>query len=377
MPDLALLMAAEALLPRLGVELSDLRRIEPMPGGLSGARLYRLWLRARDERGGATVLRSLVLKYEEPLEGWLGEISGDAMIREAQLVASGLFADLPRDIVTPTRAVAFRGSRSRPRGAALLMRDIRPYLVREPLRTPPGAIPACAVAVVDRLAQMHARLWNDPRLDDPCLGLMSPEHALLVTGPRGVEARLAAGDTLPYLALASESWRDFFALVGDVVARRFQAMIDHPEQIARVIERLPRTLVHGDVWGPNLGWMPGELGRSRPRMLLLDWALSLAGPCTYDPLWFSSMWMTADPTHIMALYRARLTRSLRARGVALDGAAWLALADAGYLRTVLTCGEGMARAALSAPAGAPRHVALAWLRWWMGRALQAADRLGR
>ncbi len=31
-----------------------------------------------------------VLKYSEPLEGWLGETSGDTRIREAQLFASGL-----------------------------------------------------------------------------------------------------------------------------------------------------------------------------------------------------------------------------------------------------------------------------------------------
>jgi hypothetical protein len=65
------------------------------------------------------------------------------------------------------------------------------------------------------------------------------------------------------------------------------------------------------------------------------------------------------------------------RGQSLDDATWLALADAGYLRTMLTCGEAMARTALAAPVGVARQTALARLQWWIARALRAADRLER
>ncbi|HEU5349789.1 MAG TPA: phosphotransferase, partial [Ktedonobacterales bacterium] len=149
--------------------------------------------------------------------------------------------------------------------------------------------------------------------------------------------------------------------------------IAEPRAIARAINRLPRTLVHGDVWGPNMGWLPAIHGR--PRLLLFDWALALAGPGTYDVLWQCGIWPTADPARMLAFYRARLARALWVRGHQLDDATWLALADAGYLRTVLTCGEGMARLALAAPVGTARQSALAWLRWWIERALRAADRL--
>ena len=147
-----------------------------------------------------------------------------------------------------------------------------------------------------------------------------------------------------------------------------------PERIVRTIEKLPRTLAHGDVWGPNLGWLPATHGRRR-RLLLLDWALALAGPATYDPLWLASTWLAADPTRVLALYRARLTRVLRTRGQSLDDVTWLALADAGYLRTVLTCGEAMARMTLTTPRGVARQMALARLRWWIARALRAAKRM--
>lgn len=360
----------QALLPELGIAPASVTHVERMAGGLSDGRLYRLWLRNPD---GAGCQRTRVLKYSEPLAGWLGEISGDARIREAQLAASGLLADLPPDIVTPTISVAFHGPQHHPTGAALLMRDMRHFLLRQPYRTPPGSLPPDAVVLIKRLAGMHARFWNDPRLGNPALGMMSPERALLVTGPLGVASRLAAGDTLPYLAIADQSWRDFFALAGEPAAERFRAIIAEPGRIARIINQLPSTLVHGDVWGPNMGWTPAANGRRR--LLLFDWALALAGPATYDILWQCGAWLTANPVRVLALYRVHLARALWGGGLRLDDTTWLALADAGYLRTVLTCGEGMARLALSAPAGTARQSALAWLRWWIERALRAADRL--
>lgn len=361
---------AEALLPALSIDTADIKLVEAMAGGLSGGRLYRLWLRSSR---GANSEYARVLKYAEPLEGWLGDTSGDTRIREAQIFASGILDDLPRGIATPTLAVAFAGTRAQPTGAALLMRDVRRYLLPQPLRTPPGTIPADAVALVERLARMHARYWNDLRLDDPVLGLISAEQALLVTGPLGVAARLAAGDTLPYLPIAAESWRDFFAVAGDEATRRFQAIMAEPGRMVRAIEKLPRTLAHGDVWGPNLGWLPAVHGRRR--LLLLDWALALSGPATYDPLWLASTWLAVDPMRVLAVYHARLARALQMRGRSLDDATWLALADAGYLRTVLTCGEAMARTALTAPVGRARQAALARLRWWIARSLRAAERL--
>lgn len=370
MGNIPLPAAIQALLPHVNIDADDITRVEAMAGGLSGGRIFRLWLR-RDHDAGPE--RTCVLKYSEPLEGWLGDTSGDALIREAQLASSGLLADLPGDIGLATLSVAFRGPRHQPAGAALLMRDEQRYLLPQPFRTPPGTIPPDAVGLVDRLARMHARYWNDPRLDDPALGLMSPERALLVTGPLGVASRLSAGDTLPYLPVAAESWQTFFALAGEAATRRFQAIMAEPGRIVRTVERLPQTLVHGDVWGPNLGWLPASRGMRR--LLLLDWALALAGPATYDPLWLCSAWLTVDPARVLAIYRARLTRALRARGLSLDDTTWLSLADAGYLRTAVTCGEALARTALAFPAGMARQAAVARVQWWIARALRAADRL--
>ncbi len=126
----------------------------------------------------------------------------------------------------------------------------------------------------------------------------------------------------------------------------------------------------------SAGFQPTKSApRRRRRLLLLDWALALTGPATYDPLWLCGGWHALDPRRILACYRMFLERRLRARGAALPRATWLALVDAGYLRTALTCGEAFGRAAEEAPAGRARVVAEARVRWWADRAVQAADRL--
>jgi len=394
---------AEAL-RAVGLDPTAVRAVEPLPGGLSGARLWRLTLAqpvpggageaglaptvvsaatAEGEAGlaptgGAVVRRSYVLKRLLPAHGWLGAASRDTRLREVTLWASGLLSDLPRGIETATVRWALAGPPERPEWGALLLRDERAHLLPDPLRAPPGTLPPMVAALLDALARMHARFWDDPRLDDPALGLTPPDAALLLTSPDSVRAALAAGDANPYLPLATAGWEAFFRLAPPDAAETLRGVLAAPGRWVAAIERLPRTLVHGDVWGPNLGWLlpTTSAPRTGPRLLLLDWALATAGPATYDPLWLCGTWHALDPVRVLALYRARLTRHLAARGVLLSPAVWLALADAGYLRTALTCGEALGRAAAEAPPGAMRLAAEARVRWWAERAARAAERQG-
>src|SRR5262249_39109693 len=142
-----------------------------------------------------------------------------------------------------------------------------------------------------------------------------------------------------------------------------------PESYVAAVQSLPTTLIHGDVWGPNLGWIPAATvaPRQGKRLLLLDWALASAGPATYDPLWICGTWHVLNPVRVLAYYRTRLNAHLSAHGNVLDAATWLAMADAGYLRTALTCGEALAQTAAMTPNGAPRRRAEARVRWWADR----------
>jgi aminoglycoside phosphotransferase (APT) family kinase protein len=357
----------------LGVAPERVVAAEPLPGGLSGGELARLTLAAHTA-GGARWYASRVLKRVRPCAGWLGEASADTLAREARLWSSGVLADLPASLATGVLASAQDAGDG---FGALLMRDLRGRLARDPLHAPPGRLPARVRRLLDALARLHARYWHDPRLSDPKLGLMPARAALLLTSPESVTRRLAAGDDTPYLRLAAAGWEAFFRLAPAADAATLRAALADPAPYVAAVEALPWTLVHGDVWGPNLGFLPATHAAPRvgPRVLLLDWALATAGPATYDPLWLCGTWHALDPVRVLAVYRARLTRHLAARGSVLAPATWRALADAGYLRTALTCGEALARTAAESAPGAARRQAEARVRWWARRAALAARRL--
>jgi hypothetical protein len=363
------------LIAALGLDPASIESIEPMPSGLGGGRLLRLLVEHRT--GMATWREWLVMKSLLPSDGWLGQASGDSRLREIQLWERSLLRSLPVGIATGVRSWALLGNPDHSTAGALLMDDLDSRLLKRPERAPFGRLPHSIIALLERLAALHARYWQDVRLTDPALGLMSPRDALLLISPESVRARRAAGDANPYLPLAERGWDAFFRLAPPRAAERLRAILANPDRIARAIATLPQTLVHGDVWGPNVGWLPPTTSATRRerRLLLLDWALALAGPATYDPLWLCGGWPALDPRRMLACYRMFLDRYLRARGVSLSSATWLALVDAGYLRTAGACGEAFGRAAVEAPAGQARAVAGARVRWWAEHATQAADRL--
>jgi hypothetical protein len=363
------------LIAALGLDLASIQVIERMPSGLGGGRLLRLMV--AHKTGAATWREWLVMKTLLPGDGWLSAASGDSGLREIHLWELGLLDSLPAGVATGVGRWTLLGDPHHPTAGALLMDDLTSYLLRDSFHPPPGRLPSSVVALLQRLAALHARYWQDTRLNDPVLGLMAPRDALLLISPESVGARLAIGDTNPYLPLAERGWDAFFRLAPSYAAECLRAIFADPRPIAQAIARLPQTLVHGDVWGPNLGWLPPTTSASRRerQLLLLDWALALSGPATYDPLWLCGGWHTLDPRLVMACYRAFLERYLSAHGASLPRATWLTLVDAGYLRTALTCGEAFGRAAEEAPAGHARVVAEARVRWWAERAAHAADRL--
>ncbi|HEY7093945.1 MAG TPA: hypothetical protein VH393_12235 [Ktedonobacterales bacterium] len=363
------------LIAALGLDLASIQVIEPMPSGLGGGRLLRLMVEHRT--GMATWREWLVVKTLLPADGWLGVTSQDSRLREIQLWERGLLQSLPANIATGVRNWALLGNPDHPTAGALLMDDLISHLLRDPYHPPPGRLPPSMVALLECLAELHARYWQDGRLCDPTLGLMAPRDALLLISPESVRARLAMGDANSYLPLAEQGWEAFFRLAPPNAAERLRAILVDPEPIARVIVTLPQALVHGDMWGPNLGWLPATKSapRRKRQLLLLDWALALTGPATYDPLWLCGGWHALDPRRILACYQMFLERYLRTHGVSLSPTTWLALVDAGYLRTTLTCGEAFGRAAAEAPAGHARAIAEARVHWWAERAAQATDRL--
>jgi hypothetical protein len=370
----------DALLAALGISPDAVARAEPLAGGLSGSRVVRLTL-GRLMPGGATAYASRIIKEVHPRDGWLGILSDDRCMREIALHERQILSDRLHLVATATEGWARQGAVTDPTGSqwgAVLLGDERGHLLRHPLRTPPGRMPPAIAFILDRLAWLHAHFWEDTRLRASALGLTSARDTLLLYAPQRIAERIAAGDPATYLPLAAAGWEAFFRLASPAAAAALHGVLAAPEQWVKAIADLPATLVHGDVWGPNIGILPPTRATPRigRRLLLLDWALATSGPATYDPLSLCGAWHALDPVRLLALYRARLTRHLAARGLGLSQETWQALADMGYLRTALTCGEAFGRAAALAPAGAMRRRAVARLEWWARRGALAARRRG-
>lgn len=366
-----------ALLAAMGVLPTTIRAVESLAGGISGTRVLRLLLARPVVPGAARSYTRRIYKRIEPEGGWLGVASHDMLTRELRLHSSGVLADLPHEIATAVLAHIEQSTAGTLASSALLLSDEGGHLVRHPTTPPPGRLPPAVVALLARLARLHARYWEDPRLSDPSLGLTSSRDALLLIAPARIAERIAAGDANRYLPLALGGWDAFFRLAAPSDAACLRSVLADPTPYLGAIDALPRTLVHGDIWGPNLGWLPPTHRAPRRgwRLLLLDWALASSGPCVYDPLWLCGTWHALNPVRVLAVYRACLTRYLAARGLQLPPSVWLRLADAGYLRTALTCGEALARAAAESDPGRGQRCKVERSRWWAHRAALAAQRL--
>jgi hypothetical protein len=352
--------------------------------GLSGAQLQRVTEERAGTAGGASWYAHRIYKLIAARAGWLGKLSNDAAVREVALWNTGILERLPAGITTGVLRAATAQSDST-RIGTLVMRDLQGYRLRDssgrPLRdppvTPPGGLPKTVARILRSLAVMHAAFWEDSQLGDPAAGLMSARDALLLLAPNRLATLISEGETAPYIDLALSGWEAFFALAAPADAETLRHVLEAPEPILRAVAVAPKTLVHGDVWGPNLGLLPAtwRAPQQGTRLLLLDWALATAGPCTYDVLWLSGTWHDLDPRRLLAAYRPRLEHELRRHGRPVSAATWDALVDAGYLRTVLTCGEALARNAISRDPGARRRRLETRIRWWAARAARAARRL--
>ncbi|HEX9035856.1 MAG TPA: hypothetical protein VF808_02595 [Ktedonobacterales bacterium] len=368
----------DTTLRALGLDLRDVVSIERVDGGLSGAHLSRVrlaspagpWGEAPRWRGARMV------KEQHALGGWIAQATHDDHVREVTLFQSGLAQRIPRRIGLAVERWSLVPSEMETNTTygALLMRDVRNRLMRDPYRAPRGHLPESVRSVLAALAEMHARFWGSPALDEPDLGLVSLRDTLLWLAPPAIEEALASGLNDPYLYLAQRGWKAFFRLISPDDAATLSATVASPERALAAIGRLPRTLTHGDVWGPNMGRFPPTRHppRAGSQTLLIDWALVAVAPGLWDPLTMLGAWHSLSPVTLLSAYRAHLTPRLKARGIALLPATWRLLVASAWLRGTLGFGEAYARAVEEAPGALAHQRALARLRWWASRGARAA-----
>lgn len=278
---------------------------------------------------------------------WIARVTGDLTCRPLEVLRSGLLDRLPACI--DHAVVGAAGGLGRNGwGAALLLRDVSPWLV------PEGDAPLPLHQhrrFLDHMAALCAAFWGW----EDGIGLMPLSHRYLFFGPwlSETEAALGSGATVP--RLAAEGWARF-PEAAPRAAEIVLPLVAGPWPLIEALERTPTTFVHGDWKAGNLGTGPDG------RTILLDWAYPGRGLACGELAWYLALNSARLPEpyeDAISAYR----RSLEGHGVDTSGW-WETQLGLALLGALILFGWDKALH------GTPDDLA-----WWEDRALEGARHL--
>ncbi len=245
----------------LGGILGPVAAVERAPLGAlgySGSRHERLAVRLASGE-----LRGLLVKRVRPAEVWTAARSGDAVGREAFLLAEPALAGVWEVFRCPYLAYAVEDGE-----VGLLMDDLGAHLwpdVDEPLPA------ADEDVLLGALAALHARFWgSDDALALPWL--MPAATYLDVLGPSVVDGPGPG----PLGGLVRDGW---LAALARVPAPVRELLTTPAAALAAPWADLPRTLLHGDAKIANFARLPDGATAA------FDWALLGAAPVGVELGW--------------------------------------------------------------------------------------------
>lgn len=284
-----------------GTDLGPGVEVQSLDDLLSGA-THREPMKTADSKSGARFERVViggerfVVKYLHVDDDWIQRTTGDVACRPVLMWRSGLLDALPPQIDHCICGVA-TGLGRNGWGAAILMRDVGPWLVPEG----DGPLPAVQEdAFVDHMAALHATFWG---FTDQ-VGLLPLENRYLefCRWLPAIEARWAPHEAVPPLvARGWECLQEIAPRAGAAVLELLSA----PWPLVVALGRLPQTLVHGDWKCGNLGSLPDG------RTVLLDWAVPGQAPPLADVAWYlavNSARLSRPKEQLLADYRSALER---------------------------------------------------------------------
>jgi hypothetical protein len=353
------LIAPETLTVLTGEPIASVCR-QPFVGGhsASGSRFVAL------ETNGGRGPR-LVVKQTSPEWDWIARATADERGREAVVWAMGLLDRLPPEIVHPVVACAHDGA-----GWAILMRDVSAALIPESIWTSGERISrADHRRYLDAFAALHATFWREtpatPDLED---ALCSPPHLYTSLSPE--TGRIEANHPNPVVREIREGWELFWPLVEPDVAVLLQGLLRDPAPLCNALARYPQTLVHGDLRSANLGML--RTGRTRPRVVLLDWHFVGRSVPATDLAWYLALFgpLMPETKHAsIAWYRECLHRRL---GNDFDHTWWQPQLELSLLGLLVRMGWSFG-CLLTLPEYAGYHTwAREELAWWSAQARTGA-----
>ena len=243
----------------------------------------------------------LVVKWMSPETDWVMRFSDDLTCRAVVLWETGLYDEISA-FVDPAVVGACRDETTG--RAGVLMRDLGEWFV------PEGATPLTAVqheAFVRAMASFHAGFWgwrDDIGLctDTTRISFFSESRLVRETGRwplTGVPSLVRAG------------WEQLHRQAPGV-AERARELVEDPSPLVAALAQTPRTLIHTDWKGGNLGLLPSG------RTVLVDWAFPGEGAACSDLAWYLAVncdRLPASKESTVHLYR----RSLEETGISTGG----------------------------------------------------------
>jgi hypothetical protein len=233
-----------------------------------------------------------VVKHVRIDNDWIMRASGDLGCRPLLVWRSGILERVPVSIDD-----CFAGIAPEDRGAAILMRDVGPWLV------PEGNEPISVEQhrrFLDHMAEFHAAFWGW----EDTIGLvpLSDRYAWFTAEVTACEEALGSGAAVP--RIAAEGWRRLPAASPRLAEIVLPLLRDHDPLVA-ALTATPQTFVQGD-------WKMGNLG-SHPdgRTILIDWAVPGRAPPCVEIAWYIALNRRRLPQtkeQTIAAYRGALER---------------------------------------------------------------------
>ena len=290
--------------------------IQPMEhSGVSGSRLSRV-----DTNVGQLILKHVSITFD-----WAMFTSHDHHCRSVTLWRYGLLDRLKPHVDHKIITAAHEGNTW-----IIMMEHLGDSLFTEE-KNPFSS--EFILPLLDALASVHAKFWNNSDLTDAQLGLCSPTEFFYSFSIRsGQRDSGQAQSIVP--GLIAPGWEVMEDLLDAGVFRQMLSLAENGDPILKAIERYPFTLLHGDFRPANLAYMDC--------FIFLDWQMA-----TYSLMTQDLAWLTRDIRDLMTrervnqIYRQRLEFHLNQH---FDDTEWQAMVKLGYatdaLRSTFLLGAG-------------------------------------
>lgn len=305
------------------------------PDGLSDVPMERLVLDGQ----------RCVVKWLSPEIDWVMRMSGDEVCRPVVVWEQGLYDAVAPWVDPLVLGAGFDAGRD---AWALLMRDA----TEEFLPAGDAPIPAeWQAAFLRDMAGMHAGLWGFE--DAP--GLCQPSEFYGIFSPASLAREARRGPLQGVPAYAGPGW-DRLRAVEPVLTEQVLSLADDPTRLVEALRETPRTLVHHDWKGGNLGLRPDG------RTVLVDWAFPSSSAGCADLGWYVAVncdRLVTSKEQVIGDYREDLERQ------GISTASWFERQlELALLGTFLVLGWSKTEDADE-------------LGWWVSRVAGAAEELTR